>query len=129
MLAKTLMNTRSMSEKPHKPAQAEEVIIGIAVGIAFALTQFPYKKINGSTVPTIIFKDSPHSFHAFILALNFAFFGSFVTINLRQIFPKIARCSLLLAVVSLALVVGIPLWLMLAAEFLSPSLLYMPRSF
>ena len=116
-----------MPQKSYQPAQVEEVILGISVGVAFSLTQFPYEKINGGLVPTIIFKGRPSSFHTFILALNFAFFGSFVTINLRQIYPRIARCSLLLAIISLALVIGIPLWLMLPAQFLTRGVPYDQR--
>lgn len=112
-----------MSEPKHyqPTAKIEEVMLGICVGIAFVLTQLPYEKTDEASVPTVIFKDRPYFFQSFIIALNFAFFGSFVTIKLRQLHPRIARCSLLLAIVSLALVIGIPLWLLFPTTFLTRS--------
>ncbi|KAJ7943269.1 Na(+)-translocating NADH-quinone reductase subunit D (Na(+)-NQR subunit D) like [Quillaja saponaria] len=101
---------------PRKPTQ-EGQILWVSIATALALIQFPYQKINGNPVPTIIFNDKPTLFHAFILSLNFSFFGSFTTITLRDRHPRLARCCLLLAVVSMAIGAGIVLWLTVPMSF------------
>lgn len=100
-----------MCRKVYKSTQIEELILGISIGITLALVKLPYEKIDGNPVPTIIFKDKPGLFHAFILALNFSFFGSVITISLRERYAKVARYPLTLAVVSMATAFGILTWL------------------
>ncbi|CAK9181619.1 unnamed protein product [Ilex paraguariensis] len=80
-------------------ASVEELIFGVTFVTAFGLLQLPYQKIDGNPVPTIIFKDNPSSFHAFLLAINFAFTGAVLTVSLRARYPKIARYCRQLAVV------------------------------
>lgn len=95
-----------------KTGQVEKLILWASVVTVLGLVQLPYQKIDGNPVPTVVFKNSPSLFHAFILSLNFAFFGSFVTISLRERYPRLARCCLLLAVVSMTVGVAILAWLM-----------------
>ncbi|KAK2976382.1 hypothetical protein RJ640_008092 [Escallonia rubra] len=51
----------------------EEVICGVTFVTIFALLQLPCEKIQGSRVPTVIFKGKPTIFHAFVVSLDFAF--------------------------------------------------------
>ncbi|GMN38913.1 hypothetical protein TIFTF001_008151 [Ficus carica] len=103
---------------PYKESQVlEKLILWISVATVLVLSQLPYQKIDGNPVPTIIFKNRPSSFHAFILSLNFSFFGSFMTGPLRRRYPRLARCCLLLAVVSMTVGVAILAWLMVPLFF------------
>lgn len=94
-----------------REAQLEELILWQSVAIVIALLQFPYQKIDGNPVPTIIFDNRSSFFHPFILALNFSFFGSFSTIFLRKRYPRIASYFLLLALLSVTVQVCILTWL------------------
>ncbi|GMN65025.1 hypothetical protein TIFTF001_034090 [Ficus carica] len=107
-----------MDEKLHKQTQIlEEVILCASIAIAFSLLLLPYECINEKPLPAIIFKGQPSSFCASILALNFALFGSFLAISQRRNYPRIARCCLVVAIISLVTVIGIPLWLILPRIF------------
>ncbi|GMN20174.1 hypothetical protein TIFTF001_048703 [Ficus carica] len=106
-----------MFEKIHEPTQLEEVILWASIAISFALVLLPYENINGKPLPAVIFKGQSSAFHNFILALNFALFGSFVAISLRGIYPRIARCCLVVAIISLATGICIPPWLILPRIF------------
>lgn len=79
---------------PSTPIQ--EMIFGFAFLAAFGILQLPNEKIEGNPVPTILFKNKPSFFHAFLLSLNFAFTGAVITISLREKYPKIARYSAIL---------------------------------
>ncbi|XAR65338.1 hypothetical protein NMG60_11009427 [Bertholletia excelsa] len=95
----------------------EETIFGGAFLTAFSLLQLPYERINGNPVPTVIFKDKPSFFHAFLLALNVAFSSAVITMSLRDICPRLTRHSRRLSIVSMATAVGIVGWLVLASSF------------
>lgn len=86
---------------------AEEIISAASFVAVFSLLQLPFERVDGSPVPTIIFKDRPSLFHAFVLGLNFAFCGGVITISLRQIYPKIADVSRYLSILSMLVAVGI----------------------
>ncbi|KAA8532824.1 hypothetical protein F0562_033060 [Nyssa sinensis] len=88
-------------------ASLEETIFGAAFVTVFALLQLPYEKIDGNPIPTIIFKNKPAFFHAFVLSLNFAFSGAVMAISLRERYTGIARNCRRLAIVSIAMAVGI----------------------
>ncbi|EXB44932.1 hypothetical protein L484_026520 [Morus notabilis] len=92
-----------MCEKLQKPTELEEVILWVSIAMALALLLLPYEDTNERPLPAIIFNGQPSSFHAFILALNFALFGSFLAIILRRSGPKIARYCHALATISLAI--------------------------
>ncbi|KAK2976383.1 hypothetical protein RJ640_008093 [Escallonia rubra] len=62
----------------------EEAIFGVTFVTIFALLQLPCEKIQGSRVPTVIFKGKPAIFHAFVVSLDFAFTGAVMTMSLRQ---------------------------------------------
>ncbi|KAI4357937.1 hypothetical protein L6164_001852 [Bauhinia variegata] len=68
--------------------------------MVLSLIHFRYKMVDGSPVPTIIFQDNPSLFHGFKLSLNFSFFGSFTSLTLQHMYPKLSKCCQLLAVVS-----------------------------
>ncbi|XP_057478292.1 uncharacterized protein LOC130765787 isoform X2 [Actinidia eriantha] len=88
----------------------EELIFGISFMTVFGILQLPYEEIGGNPVPTVIFKDNPSFFHAFLLCLNFAFTGAVITISLREGYPKVARHGRRLAVACMAAAGGILLW-------------------
>ena len=98
-------------------ASVEELIFGVTFVTAFGLLQLPYQKIDGNPIPTIIFKDNPSSFHAFLLAINFAFTGAVLTVSLRAGYPKIARYCRQLAVVCVTAAAGIIFWAALPSCF------------
>ncbi|KAL8161417.1 hypothetical protein V2J09_012906 [Rumex salicifolius] len=85
----------------------EEIISAVSFVAVFSLLQLPFEKIDGSPVPTIIFKDRASYFHAFVLGLNFAFCGGVITISLRQIYPKIADISRYLSILSMLVAAGV----------------------
>ncbi|KAI7980534.1 hypothetical protein LOK49_Contig138G00004 [Camellia lanceoleosa] len=96
----------------------EEMIFGVVYVTGCGFTQFvPYEEIEGNPVPTVIFKDKPSFYHAFLLTLTFAFTASVVTILLRHRYPKIATRCRVLAFASTAIALGIVLWLVLPTSF------------
>ncbi|CAK7323700.1 unnamed protein product [Dovyalis caffra] len=44
----------------------------------------PYEYGDGNPVPTIIFKDLPSTFHAYVISIIFAFTGSFSSLLIRD---------------------------------------------
>ncbi|EXB44926.1 hypothetical protein L484_026514 [Morus notabilis] len=111
------INVLEASQNQKPTTELEEAILWASMATAFALLLLPYENTNEKPLPAIIFKGRPSSFHAFILALNFALFGSFLAISLRRSYPRIARCCLTLAIISLAIGIGIPLWLIFPRSF------------
>ncbi|OVA12541.1 hypothetical protein BVC80_9011g56 [Macleaya cordata] len=95
----------------------EEPIFGLSFITAMVLVQLPYEDINGNPVPTIIFHDQPSVFHAFVLAVNFAFTGAVITLCLREEFPKIARNCRRIAVLFSAAAAGILSWAIAPAAY------------
>ncbi|GMP93616.1 hypothetical protein CsSME_00043372 [Camellia sinensis var. sinensis] len=115
-----------MHKTPVTIAPLEEMIFGVAFVTAFAILQLPYKDIDGNSVPTILFTDKPSFFHAFLLALNFAFTGAVMTIYLREGYPKIAKNCRCFAIVSISAAVGVLVWLVLPAGFQVDGINFMP---
>jgi len=95
----------------------DEVILGVAFVTVFALPVLQYEKIGDNQVPTLIFKDKPSSFTAFVLALNFAFTAALMAIYLRERCRRFASHFRVLALVSIATAVAIPMWLVLPSAF------------
>lgn len=93
-------------------APLEEMIFGIAFLTVFGFLQLPLEDVGGNPVPTL-FKDKPSFFHAFLLALNFAFTGAGITISLREWHPNMARHSRYLAIASTVTASGILTWFFL----------------
>ena len=89
-----------------------KLILGVSVAATLVLVQLPYQKVDGRPVPTILFKNRPSLFQSYILSLNFSIFGSFLAISLRERHPRLARCCLLLAAVSITVGIAILAWLM-----------------
>lgn len=85
----------------------EELISFFSFVAVFSLLQFPFERIDGNPVPTIIFKDRASYFHAFVLGFNFAFCGGVMTISLKQIYPRIADICRYLSILSMSVAVGI----------------------
>lgn len=106
-----------MCKKLYKSTQLEELILGFSVATTLVLVKLPYEKIDGNPVPTVIFKNRPGLFHAFILALNFSFFGSVLTISLRGKYARIARYPLILAAVSTAAAIAVLTWLVVPMNY------------
>lgn len=98
-----------IDKKSSCPVHLDEIIFALTFLVAFALLQLPYEKINSNTpVPKIIFKNKPSLFHAFLLALNFAFTGAVMAICTRRGYPpKMANISRGLSVVSAATALAI----------------------
>ncbi|XAR65515.1 hypothetical protein NMG60_11009661 [Bertholletia excelsa] len=104
-------SAKSKADMQQQFLPLEEIIFIVAFFSAFSLLNLPYAKIDGNPVPTVVFKDRPSFFHAFLLSLNFAFSGAVTTISLRGRHPNIARYSRRLAVGSAATAIGILAWL------------------
>ncbi|GMH31203.1 hypothetical protein Nepgr_033046 [Nepenthes gracilis] len=79
----------------------EEAITVVAFVSVFLLLKLPMEKIDGNPVPTVIFKDRPPHFHAFVLLLVFSFSGGLMAISLRPLYPKIAVYCRYMAVLSI----------------------------
>lgn len=105
------MDNISVTFTPAAPL--EEIIFGMAFLTVFGFLQLPLEDVGGNPVPTILFKDKPSFFHAFLLSLTFAFTGAGITITLREKHPKIARLSRCLAIASTVSAAGILTWLVL----------------
>ncbi|KAH7841790.1 hypothetical protein Vadar_034408 [Vaccinium darrowii] len=98
-------------------APLEELIFGTAFLTVFGILQLPLEDVGGNPVPTVLFKDKPSFFHAFLLSLNFAFTGAGITIFLREGYPKIARHSRRLAIAFIVTAAGILTCLVLLSCF------------
>jgi len=92
-------------------APLEELIFGIAFAAVFGILQLPLEDVGGNPVPTVLFKDKPSFFQAFLICLTSAFTSAVITIFLRQGYPKIARHSRRLAIASTLTAAGILAWL------------------
>lgn len=53
-----------------------ESILGLCFTVITILIQLPYEYIDKNPVPTVIFKDRPTTFHAFLICIIFAFSGA-----------------------------------------------------
>ena len=95
------------------PQLCEKIILWASVGATLGLLQLPYQKIEGNVVPTIIFKNNPSYFRAFVLSISFSFFGSFMAIATRDRYPRPASCCSSLAMLSVIVGVAILAWLIM----------------
>ncbi|KAI4314030.1 hypothetical protein L6164_026973 [Bauhinia variegata] len=108
-----------MDGESGKKTQLEGLILSVSAATVLSLIHFHYKTVDGNPVPTIIFQDNPSLFRAFILSLNFSFFGSFTSLTLRHAYPRLSKCCMLLAVVSITTGFGIILFLTIPVCFSS----------
>ncbi|GMN33381.1 hypothetical protein TIFTF001_041886 [Ficus carica] len=108
-----------MSAKSHTNTVLlpQKLILWGSIVATLVLVQLPYEKVDGKPVPTILFKNNPSLFVVYILSLNFSVFGSFTTISLQERYPRLGRCCLFLAVVSMAIGIAILAWLSVPSPF------------
>jgi len=60
---------------------------------AFLLLQLPFEEVDGNPVPRVVFSKRPARFHAYLLALNFAFTGAVMTMSYAKSAPKPLPCA------------------------------------
>ncbi|KAF7850733.1 hypothetical protein BT93_L5082 [Corymbia citriodora subsp. variegata] len=93
----------------------EEVILVLSFAAAFLLLQLPFEEVDGNPVPRVVFSKRPACFHAYLLALNFAFTGAVMTMSLREKWPKATVHCRRLACLAAAGAVGALAWSAAAA--------------
>lgn len=85
----------------------EEFVFLISFTTVVGVVLRPLQEIDGNLVPVAIFKNNPAFFHAFLIALNFAFTGAVTTMSLREKNPTMASYCRRLAVVSVVVAAGV----------------------
>ncbi|KAL7260841.1 hypothetical protein ACSBR1_006495 [Camellia fascicularis] len=76
-------------------------ILAVTSAVAVVLPLVPYEKIGQNSVPTIIFKGLPATFHGFVISIMFAFSGAFSALLVPNK-PKISRLCRFYSMVSMA---------------------------
>ncbi|KAK9997471.1 hypothetical protein SO802_022157 [Lithocarpus litseifolius] len=77
------------------------------MGTMFML--LPHEQVDGSPVPTLVFKDRPIAFHAFLISIMFSFTGA-LTALLIQHRPRIERYCRVYAMASMLSALAILLY-------------------
>ncbi|KAK3420781.1 hypothetical protein EUGRSUZ_G01572 [Eucalyptus grandis] len=96
--------------------RVEELILVLSFMAAFLLLQLPFEEVDGNPVPRVVFSKRPACFHAYLLALNFAFTGAVMTMSLRKKCPKAAALCRRLACLAATAAVGALAWSAAAAS-------------
>ncbi|KAH7516170.1 hypothetical protein FEM48_Zijuj10G0107100 [Ziziphus jujuba var. spinosa] len=84
-----------------------ESILYVCFSTVTTLLLVPYELINGTPVPTVLFKGLPSTFHAFIISIVLAFSGAFSALLIPNK-PIVARFSM----ASMASALLIVMWAM-----------------
>ncbi|KAK3420560.1 hypothetical protein EUGRSUZ_G01398 [Eucalyptus grandis] len=96
--------------------RVEELILVLSFMASFLLLQLPFEEVDGNPVPRVAFSKRPACFHAYLLALNFAFTGAVMTMSLRKKCPKAAALCRRLACLAATAAVGALAWSAAAAS-------------
>ncbi|KAL3731564.1 hypothetical protein ACJRO7_028449 [Eucalyptus globulus] len=94
----------------------EGLILVLSFAAVFLLLPLPFEEVDGNPVPRVVFSKRPACFHAYVLALNFAFTGAVMTMSLRERWPKAAAHCRRLACLAAAAAVGTLAWSVAAAS-------------
>lgn len=89
------------------PKIVEELIFLVGIAVALTLLSLRYEYINGNPVPILVFHNKPALFHGFLVALNFGFTASVMTMSLRAKSPTAARFCRRSAVACVAVAAGL----------------------
>ncbi|CAK7322517.1 unnamed protein product [Dovyalis caffra] len=104
---------QQISPDPRPTEFLLKIILIIAFTIGMSLNLLPQENIDGKPVPTVIFKGHPSIFRAFVIAVIFAFTGSFCSLMINNK-SKITWFFGYLSVISMASA----LWLVVLPLFL-----------
>lgn len=88
----------------------EDIIFLVGIAVAVALLSLPYQCFNGSPVPIFVFRNKPALFHLFLVALNFGFTASIMTMSLRAASPGAAQFCRGVSVVCVVAAAGLLLY-------------------
>ncbi|KAL7218535.1 hypothetical protein ACSBR2_011740 [Camellia fascicularis] len=105
------MMVKSNSVQPQPPIKTNilESILVASFTITTLLIILPSEFINGSPVPSLIFKGLPSAFHAFVVCLVFAFSGAFSALLIHDT-SFIAKFSKYSSMASMTSALALLIW-------------------
>ncbi|KAI8011687.1 hypothetical protein LOK49_LG06G01098 [Camellia lanceoleosa] len=113
VVATTLQNGLELSKVQPLQTRVLESILITSFAIVTVFTILPCEYIDGSPIPTLIFRGRPSTFHAFVAFLVFAFSSSLNALlihNKSLILAKFCQC---ISIASMISALSLLLWAML----------------